>query len=150
MRLFETNHTWILATVTVGLLALLIHCAGQTSLFTHDYFSEPNLYHTWPRFDELTHPLSSAAATALILNLNLPLSFRKKWVVALAAGMVFGLGWEVAEYVAAPFIGWIRIDPVDTLLDLHQDFYGSALAVLFYIKVTAVKGIVDVEDLVRP
>ncbi len=131
-RRFETSYNWIIFTIFVSLLALFIHSAGQTMFFTHGYFEEPNLYHTWDRFDEITHPLSSCAMTAIILKFNLPMSFRKKWIVSLIAGMISGVFWEILEFIAVPF-GLVRMTFVDTLLDLHQDFYGSALAILLYI-----------------
>jgi len=128
---FETTRKWIIFTVIMGLFSIFVHTAGQTGGFQHGYFEEPNLYHTWPRFDDITHPLSSCAVTSILLNINLPMSYRKKWITALILGMVFGLIWEALEFIVAP-TGLIRMTPVDTLLDFHQDFYGSALAVLLY------------------
>ena len=95
------------------------------------YFEEPNLYHVWPRFDEITHPLSSCAVTSILLNFNLPMTYRKKWIISLVFGMIFGFIWEILESIVAP-MGLVKITLVDTLLDFHQDFYGSALAVLLY------------------
>jgi hypothetical protein len=131
-RRFETSYNWILFTIFVSLFAVFIHSAGQTMFFSHGYFEEPNLYHTWDRFDEITHPLSSCAMTSIILNFNLPTSFRKKWIIALVFGIIFGVLWEILEFLAVPF-GLVRMTFVDTMLDLHQDFYGSALSVLFYV-----------------
>jgi hypothetical protein len=70
------------------------------------------------------------AITAIILNLNLPMTYRKKWIIALSLGMFLGVLWEIMEALAPS--GFFHITPVDTLLDFHQDFYGSALAVLLY------------------
>ncbi len=126
----ETTRRWVYFTAFIGFLAIFIHSYGQTGGFTHGYWEEPNLYTTWPRFDEITHPLSSMALTAIILNLNLPMTYRKKWIVALNLGMFLGVVWEILEALAPA--GLVTITALDTLLDFHQDFYGSALAVLLY------------------
>ncbi len=70
------------------------------------------------------------ALTAIILNLNLPMTYRKKWIGALNLGMLLGVIWEILEALAPA--GLVTITALDTLLDFHQDFYGSALAVLLY------------------
>ena len=132
MRLLETRRTWLYFSTAVTFLAVMVHLTAQTYFFTSSYFSGPNLYDIWPRIDQITHALSSLALTATILNFNLPLSFRQKWIVALI--LCFGLGcvWEFAEYLTAPFWGWIHIATADTLLDLWQDFLGASFAVLLY------------------
>ena len=112
-RNFETSSLWIKFTLGVSFFALFIHSAGQTMFFSHGYFEEPNLYHTWDRFDEVTHPLSSCAITSIILNFNLPLSFRKKWFIALIFGIIGGISWELLEYAVAPY-GLVRVTFVDT------------------------------------
>ncbi len=96
----ETTKKWVYFSVLVSVLAIVVHSAGQTGGFQHGYWEEPNLYDTWPRFDEITHPLSSMALTAIILNLNLPMTYRKKWIVALNLGMLFGVLWEIMEALA--------------------------------------------------
>ena len=126
----ETTRKWVYFTSIISFFAVLVHSAGQTGGFQHGYWEEPNLYDTWLRFDEITHPLSSMAITAIILNLNLPMIYRKKWIIALSLGMFLAVLWEIMEALAPA--GFFRITPVDTLLDFHQDFYGSALAVLLY------------------
>jgi hypothetical protein len=126
----ETTRKWVYLTAIMSFFAVVVHSAGQTGGFQHGYWEEPNLYDTWPRFDEITHPLSSMAITAIILNLNLPMTYRKKWIIALSLGMFLGVLWEIMEALAPS--GFFHITPVDTLLDFHQDFYGSALAVLLY------------------
>lgn len=133
-RRFETSNNWIIFTICISFLALFIHTAGQTMFFTHGYFEEPNLYHTWDRFDEITHSLSSCAMTSILLNFNLPMSFRKKWIISLIFGMIFGVLWEILELFASLY-DLVRVTFVDTLLDLHQDFYGSALSVLIYVQI---------------
>lgn len=133
-RRFETSYNWIIFTICISFLALFIHTAGQTMFFTHGYFEEPNLYHTWDRFDEITHSLSSCAMTSILLNFNLPMSFRKKWIISLIIGMIFGVLWEILELFASMY-NLVRVTFVDTLLDLHQDFYGSALSVLIYVQI---------------
>ncbi|MHA2345499.1 MAG: hypothetical protein ACXACP_02145 [Candidatus Hodarchaeales archaeon] len=126
----ETTRKWVYFSAIISFLAIVVHTAGQTGGYQHGYWEEPNLYDTWPRFDEVTHPLSSLAITAIILNLNLPMTYRKKWIVALSLGMFLGVLWEIMEALAP--LGFFHISPTDTLLDFHQDFYGSALAVLLY------------------
>ncbi len=115
-------------TAVISFLGVFIHSYGQTGGFTHGYWEEPNLYTTWSRFDEITHPLSSMALTAIILNL--PMTFRKKWIVALNFGMFLEVVREILEALAPA--GLVTITALDTLLDFHQDFYGSVLAVLLY------------------
>ena len=131
MSFLETTRKWFIFTILISFTSIFVHTAGQTGGFKHGYFEEPNLYHVWPRFDEITHPLSSCAVTSILLNLNLPMTYRKKWIISLVFGMVFGFIWEILEFIVAP-MGFVKITLVDTLMDLHQDFYGSALAVLVY------------------
>jgi len=130
----ETNRTWIAFSIVAATLAVFVHLTAQTYFFTSSYFSGPNLYDVWPRIDQITHALSALALTAAILNFNLPLSFRKKWIVALALGFLLGGVWEIAEYATAPFWGWIHIATSDTFLDLFQDFLGASVAVLLYTR----------------
>ena len=132
MRFFETTNKWIFITGVIIIAALFVHFLGMTGGFTHGPFEVPNWYHTWPRFDEITHPLSSCAVTAILLNFNLPMSYRKKWIISLILGMVLGILWEIIELIVSTSLWWMVISPVDTLLDLHQDFYGSVLAIFGY------------------
>ena len=119
----------------ISTLAVLTHLIAQTNWFTHSYWVEPNLYHTWPRVDEITHALSANASTSITLNLNLPMSYRKKWAVGWIIGMLMGSNWEISEWIAwiLRLVSWIRIDLGDTGLDFHQDFYGATLAICVYI-----------------
>jgi hypothetical protein len=128
----ETNKAWIVFSIWAAAVAVLIHLSAQTYFFTSSYFSGPNLYDVWPRIDQITHALSSLALTAAILNFNLPLSFRKKWIIALTLSVLLGGIWEIAEYATAPFWGWIHVATSDTLLDLFQDFLGASFAILLY------------------
>lgn len=128
----ETSEVFIYITIAISLTAVLVHLTAQTFFFTSSYFEEPNLYHIWPRIDQITHALSAMALTAVLCNFNLPYSLKKKWVVGLALSFVLGLLWEAAEYLTAPYWGWIKIATADTLLDLWQDFLGASFSVLLY------------------
>ncbi|MGC8850237.1 MAG: hypothetical protein ACP5QI_07170 [Candidatus Bathyarchaeia archaeon] len=129
---FETTRLWITVTLILGFSAVMVHVTAQTYFFTSSYFEEPNLYHVWPRIDEVTHALSSMALTAALCNFNLPHSLRRKWIVGLSLSFIFGLFWEAMEYLTAPYWGWIKISLSDTLLDLWQDLLGAGFAVLLY------------------
>jgi len=132
VRVLETTRTWIMITVMFVATAILIHVTAQTYFFTSGYFTDPNLYDVFPRVDEVTHAVSAMAVAAAVLNFNLPLTFRKKWMVAMALGFLIGSIWEVAEYITAPIWKWIHISTTDTLLDLWQDFLGSSFSILLY------------------
>lgn len=144
MKVFETTRSWVIFTIFISIVALVVHFSGMTDGFRHPPFEEPIWYHTWPsekapRFDEITHPLSACAVTAIVLNFNLPMSYKKKWIISLIIGMIFGSIWEFVEFISVAFIDWMKISPTDTLLDFHQDFYGSVLAVLLYTITMRVK-----------
>jgi len=136
LQILETNRSFIIFTGFVCFLAGFIHFLGHTMFFTTGFFEEPNLYTVWPRFDQITHSLSSCAVTSFILNFNLPLSFKKKWSVALLFGIFLSFLWEAWEYISFYFLSnvfhWINISNIDTLLDFHQNFYGAVLAILVY------------------
>lgn len=127
----ETSPFFIYITAITTLLAVLVHLTAQTYFFTSSYFEEPNLYDVWPRIDEITHALSAMALTAVLCNFNLP-SFRWKWIITLIFSFILGSLWETAEYLTAPYWGWIKIATSDTLLDLWQDFLGASFMVLLY------------------
>ena len=144
MRILETNRHWLIITVLVSFLALLIHVTGQTAGFTDSYFGGANWYNqpglVGYFMSIMGHSFSSMAVTAIILNFNLPLSFRWKWIVTLIVGISLGIVWEFAEYVALLLgtFGWLQIAPLDTLSDLWLDFLASAFIILLYIHMVRV------------
>ena len=140
MRLLESNRSWVVITALSGILAPLIHLFGQTAGFTHDYFSEPNYYHTWPnnrcpRFDQITHVFSSYAVCNIIQNFNLPGRFYFKDVFSFLISVGFQLLWEFAEWLVAPWMGWVHIDPMDTIFDLKNNSLGAIASLYLYHKV---------------
>ena len=148
MTVLETNRHWLLFTFLIIWLAIFVHITAQTAGFTDSYSGGANWYNNpgTAIVDVFTHPLSSMMLTAIILNFNLPFSFRRKWLVALLFGIIGGMFWEGGEYFTAPFWGWIEITTLDTLKDLWTDFLGSAFAVLLYIHV--VKHPLEISDLI--
>ena len=139
--IFETTKKYVLFTLFFWFIALLTHIIAHTNFFSHEFFEEPNLYNvseTGWFVSPITHSLSSLAITATVLNFNLPLSFNKKWIIAFIVGVCSGLIWEVGEVLVAPVMNWVVISPLDTILDIIQNFYGSALAILLYSKIVKV------------
>ena len=129
-QILETNQLWILLSLISAAVAIFVHVFGQTAGFTSSYWAEPNFYHIWPspecpRFDQITHPLSSFAIAMLLLNLNLPYKFHFKTGVVFLIAVGFMVIWEVSEYVLAPLFGWVIIDMIDT----RYDFWNNCLVI---------------------
>jgi len=111
--------------------------AVVVAIFLHIFAGNNGLYHI-TNIDIITHFASAFALTAVILNFDLPLGSRDKWLILIVLAPVFGMAWEFLELYVDWFGSTSVWDPqpnfFNSVQDIFMDVCGCIAALFFYEK----------------